>query len=56
MNIRKEPTTESEIVGRAYNDSVVTIKEEVEGEGGTWYHVVSGSVDGSVKAPICYNR
>ena len=50
LNIRKEPTTESEIVGRAYNDSVVTIKEEVEGEGGTWYHVVSGSVDGYVKA------
>ena len=50
LNIRKEPTTEAEIVGRAYNDSVVTIKEEVEGEDGTWYHVVSGSVDGYVKA------
>ncbi len=50
LNIRKEPTTEAEIVGRAYNDSVVTIKEEVEGEDGTWYRVVSGSVDGYVKA------
>ena len=50
LNIRKEPNTSSEIVGRAYNDSVVTIKEEVEGEGGIWYHVVSGSVDGYVKA------
>ena len=47
--IRKEPTTAAEPVGRAYNDSVVSIMEEVDGENGIWYHIISGDVEGYVK-------
>lgn len=46
VNIRKEPSTDAEIVGKLYNNSVgYLIREE-----GEWFLMKSGSVEGYVKA------
>lgn len=46
VNIRKEPDTDAEIVGKLYNNSVgYLIREE-----GEWFLMKSGSVEGYVKA------
>ena len=46
VNIRKEPGTDAEIVGKLYNNSVgYLIREE-----GEWFLMKSGSVEGYVKA------
>lgn len=50
VNVRIEPDTESEIVGKIYNNCAATILESVEGEDGEWYHIKSGSVTGYIKA------
>lgn len=50
VNVRKEPTTESEIVGKIYDNSAATILETVDGEGGQWYHIKSGNCTGYMKA------
>ncbi len=46
VNIRKEASTDSAILGKLYKNSAVEILEAT----GDWYHVESGSVKGYVKA------
>lgn len=46
MNVRSEPNTESEVVGKLYNNSAATVLETTE-DG--WYRIKSGNVDGYVK-------
>ncbi|MFR5601223.1 MAG: NlpC/P60 family protein [Lachnospiraceae bacterium] len=50
VNVRTEPNTTSEVVGKIYNNCAATILESVDGEGGTWYKIQSGSVTGYIKA------
>ncbi|MCM1259067.1 MAG: NlpC/P60 family protein [Roseburia sp.] len=48
INVRSQPSTDGEIVGKLYNDSVgEIIAEETEGE---WLLIRSGNVEGYVKA------
>ena len=49
VNVRKEPNTDSEILGKIYNGAVAQILE-VAGEEQDWFHVISGSVDGYIKS------
>lgn len=50
VNIREKATTDSSIVGKIYNNCAASIVAAVEGEGGTWYQIKSGTVDGYIKA------
>lgn len=50
VNIREQATTDSNIVGKIYNNCAATIEESVEGEGGAWYKIKSGTVEGYIKA------
>lgn len=50
VNIRTEASTNSGVTGKIYNDSAATILDTVEGEGGKWYKIQSGSVTGFIKA------
>lgn len=49
VNVRSIPSTEGEIVGKLYNNSVGTFISEVDG----WYQINSGSVTGYVKGEFC---
>ncbi|MBE5926589.1 MAG: NlpC/P60 family protein [Lachnospiraceae bacterium] len=46
VNVRKKPTTESEIVGKIYNNCAATIIKETNG----WYKIESGNVKGYIKS------
>lgn len=50
VNIRKEPNTSSEVVGKIYNNCAATIQSTVDGDGGKWYQIQSGNVTGYIKA------
>lgn len=50
VNVRTEPNTSSEILGKLYNDCAATILNTVDGEDGEWYEIKSGSVQGYIKA------
>lgn len=50
VNIREQATTNSKIVGKIYDNCAATILETVEGEGGSWYRIQSGSVNGFIKS------
>lgn len=50
VNVRNAPNTEAEVVGKIYNNCAATILDSVDGEGGEWYHIKSGSVTGYIKA------
>lgn len=50
VNVRTEPNTGSGIVGKIYNNCAATILKTVDGEGGAWYQIQSGSVNGYIKA------
>lgn len=50
VNVRTEPNTSSGIVGKIYNNCAATILKTVDGEGGAWYQIQSGSVNGYIKA------
>ena len=50
VNIRSEANTSSSIVGKIYNNCAATILTTVDGEGGTWYQIQSGSVKGYIKS------
>ena len=50
VNIRSEANTSSSIVGKIYNNCAATILATVDGEGGTWYQIQSGSVKGYIKS------
>ncbi len=47
VNVRALPTTESEVLGKLYDNSAATVLETTE-DG--WYRIVSGNVEGYVKA------
>ena len=46
VNVRLEPNTDSEVLGKLYNNSAATVLETTE-DG--WYKITSGSVTGYVK-------
>ncbi len=50
VNIREQATTDSAVLGKIYNNCAATILETVEGEGGKWYRIQSGTVNGYIKA------
>lgn len=50
VNVRSEANTSGEIVGKIYNNCAATILASVDGEGGTWYKIQSGTVTGYIKA------
>ena len=50
VNVRSEANTTSTIVGKIYNNSAATILSTVDGEGGKWYQIQSGTVTGYIKA------
>ena len=50
VKVRSEPNTTSEVLGKLYNDCAATILATVDGEGGEWYEIKSGSVQGYIKA------
>ena len=45
VNIRKEPSTEGEVLGKLYRNTVGVIEAAEEG----WYYITSGSVSGYVR-------
>ena len=49
MNVRQEPNTESEILGKIYNGAVAQI-QAVAGEEQDWFQVISGNVEGYIKS------
>ncbi len=49
VNVRAEANTESEIVGKLYDNSVGTLLSEQDG----WYQIQSGKVIGYVSAEFC---
>ena len=50
VNVRKEPNTDAEILGKIYDGAVAQILETVgEGEN-QWFQIVSGNVEGYIKA------
>lgn len=49
VNVRSKPTTESEIVGKIYDGAVAEILETA-GDDGDWFQIVSGNVEGYIKA------
>lgn len=53
VNVRTQPNTESEIVGKIYNGAVAQVME-VAGEESDWFHILSGSVEGYIKAEYFY--
>lgn len=50
VNVRREPNTVSDVVGKIYHNCAAAILSEVNGEGGTWYQIQSGTVTGYIKA------
>ncbi len=50
VNVRTQANTTSEIVGKIYNNCAATILATVDGEGGKWYQIQSGTVNGYIKA------
>ena len=48
VNIRQEPNTDAEVLGKIYNNAAATILETVDQEDGTWYKIKSGSVEGYI--------
>lgn len=50
VNVRTEPNTSSEVVGKIYNNCAATILSTVDGEDGKWYQIQSGTVKGYIKA------
>ncbi len=49
VNVRQEPSTDSAVLGKIYNGAVAQILETA-GEDNDWFHVISGSVEGYIKA------
>ncbi|MDD6812245.1 MAG: SH3 domain-containing protein [Lachnospiraceae bacterium] len=49
VNVRTEPNTDSEIVGKIYDGAVAQILS-VAGEQDDWFQIVSGNVEGYIKA------
>ena len=49
VNVRNQPSTEGEIVGKIYDGAVAEILS-IAGENDDWYQIVSGNVEGYIKA------
>lgn len=49
VNVRTEPNTDSNVVGKIYDGAVAQILD-VAGENQDWFHIVSGNVEGYIKA------
>lgn len=49
VNVRTEPNTDSEVAGKIYDGAVAQILS-VAGEGQDWFQIVSGNVEGYIKA------
>ncbi len=49
VNVRTQPDTESDIVGKIYDGAVAQILD-VAGENQDWFRIVSGNVEGYIKA------
>ena len=49
VNVRTEPNTESAVVGKIYDGAVAQILD-VAGENQDWFRIVSGNVEGYIKA------
>lgn len=49
VNVRNQPSTDGEIVGKIYDGAVATIVETA-GEQGDWFRITSGNVEGYTKA------
>lgn len=49
VNVRTEPNTDSEIVGKIYDGAVAQILS-VAGEAQDWFRITSGNVEGYIKA------
>ena len=49
VNVRSTPSTDGEVLGKIYNGAVAQILETA-GENDEWFHVLSGSVEGYIKA------
>lgn len=50
VNVRSGPSTDSTIVGKIGSGAVAQVLETVPGEDGDWFRVVSGNVEGYMKA------
>lgn len=50
VNVRTEPGTEGSIVGKIYDGAVAQILEITDGENGEWFKIISGNVEGYIKA------
>lgn len=50
VNVRSGPNTDSAIVGKIGSGAVAQVLETVPGENGDWFRVVSGNVEGYMKA------
>ena len=50
VNVRAKPSTDSEIIGKIYNNCAAEILEVSEQDDGTWYLMKSGNVQGYIKA------
>ena len=50
VNVRTEASTEGSIVGKIYDGAVAQILEVTDGEDGEWFKIVSGNVEGYIKA------
>lgn len=50
VNVRSEPSTNSEVVAKMYDGAVAQIQNTVECEDGTWLEVISGNATGYIKA------
>lgn len=50
VNVRTEPNTDSDIVGKIYDGAVAQILSVTEEEDGDWFQVISGNVEGYIKA------
>jgi cell wall-associated NlpC family hydrolase len=49
VNVRSNPNTNSEIVGKIYNGSVAQVLS-MAGDDGDWFHIISGNVEGYIKS------
>lgn len=50
VNVRSEAGTNGKIVGKIYDGAVAHVLEVTEGEDGDWFRMVSGNVEGYIKA------
>ena len=50
VNVRSHPGTDGEILGKLYDGSVAEIKDDVGNGSDLWFHIVSGKVEGYIKA------